>query len=124
VRRLLILSLLFVASSCGGGSGLSCHKSVGSIPVSVGSNLDASGVHHSVIDTPDDSPDQSSIPGDNQSSPDSTDVPDDQGSTTSLDLPDPVSSGGTTYFVIWNGKSYEPSPDCITVMWGRLCLKN
>ena len=191
MRRLLLLSFVFVASSCGSNSGFSCHHGSDGISVSVGSNLDASDVHHSVVDnstggspdnqsspgssvspgnqsstsgdnqsspdgptisdspvseidpdslSPDDSPDglqdnstdQSSIPGDDQSStvslidPSSDDSPD-QSSTTSLDLPDPeVASGESsdfpaTYFVIWNGKSYEPS-DCITVMWGRLCL--
>ena len=153
MRRLLLLSFVFVASSCGSNSGFSCHHGSDGISVSVGSNLDASGVHHSVVDNSTDSPsDQSSTSGDNQSSPGSTDTPDsqsstvslidpssddspdqsstpgdNQSSTTSLDLPDPeVASGESsdfpaTYFVIWNGKSYEPS-DCITVMWGRLCL--
>jgi hypothetical protein len=132
VRRLLLLSFVFVASSCGSNSGFSCHHGSDGISVSVGSNLDASGVHHSVVgNSTDDSPDQSPAPGD---IPDSSDVseisPDDspdQSPAPSLDLPDPeVASGESsdfpaTYFVIWNGKSYEPS-DCITVMWGRLCL--
>ena len=173
MRRLFLLSLVLVASSCGSNSGFSCsgaRHGYDGIPVSVGSDVDASGVHHSVVDnstggSPGDqnSPgssappgNQSSTSGDNQSSPDGPSnsdspvseidpdsvspddspsdgpqqsSPGDQGSAPSLGLPDPEvasgesSSGGlpATYFVIWNGKPYEPSSDCITLMWGRLC---
>jgi hypothetical protein len=92
VRRLLLLSLVFVASSCGSGSGFSCSGSGDGVSVGVGSNLDASGVHHSVVDNSTDSPSDQNSTSDNQSSPGSTDTPDDQNSPVSLIDPSPDDS--------------------------------